>query len=179
MPLTVKPLDPAHFRAVLGSYPTGVTIITSASGEHSYGLVMGSFGAVSLDPPLVQFMPQSNGRTWRDIEKTGQFCVNVLAAGQSELCRRFFIKQGDPFATTKWHKSANGLPRLAGCLAWIECQIAETIAAGDHFIIVGRVLELERSGCDGPLLFHRGDYGSFTGLKGASPPLRSGHFDPL
>ena len=78
-----RPDDPAWFRHVLGHYPTGVTVATAmTSGNAPVGMVIGSFTSVSLDPPLVAFLPGRSSTTWPQIMASGAFCVNVLSAGQ-------------------------------------------------------------------------------------------------
>ncbi len=71
-------IEPGDFRNVLGKYPTGVTLVSSKDDQGPFAMVIGSFGSVSLDPPLVQFMPAKESGTWSRIKKTGKYCVNVL-----------------------------------------------------------------------------------------------------
>ena len=83
-------IDPMKFRQVLGHFPTGVTVVTATTADGGpVGLTIGSFTSVSLDPPLVGFLPQVNSERWQAINETGSFVVNVLGAHQSELCWRF------------------------------------------------------------------------------------------
>src|SRR5512145_1243915 len=102
-------IDPATFRRVLGAYPTGVCVITarSESGE-PLGMVVGTFTSVSLDPPLVGFLPDKNSVTWSLIERAGHFCVNVLASDQQELCRQVTMPGPDKFKGVDYHFSGNG-----------------------------------------------------------------------
>ena len=152
-------VDSRHFRTVLGSYPTGVSVITSvgADGER-WGLAVGTFSAISLDPPLVGFMPDKTSTSWRQIEKTGAFCVNILAAAQLDMCRRFAARGGDKFEGISHGHSPGGLPLLDDVLAWVECGIEKVIELGDHVLVVGAVRAMERVSDDGPLVFHRGGY---------------------
>ncbi|MSX92804.1 MAG: flavin reductase, partial [Actinobacteria bacterium] len=79
-------IDPAKFRQVLGHFPTGVTVVTATKADGTpVGLTIGSFTSVSLDPPLVGFLPTVDSDRWADIDDTGSFCVNVLGADQGEL----------------------------------------------------------------------------------------------
>jgi flavin reductase (DIM6/NTAB) family NADH-FMN oxidoreductase RutF/DNA-binding IclR family transcriptional regulator len=155
--------DPDHFRRVLGNFPTGVAAITSASptGE-PYGMTVGSFTSVSLDPPLVAFLPDKKSSSFPKIQGTGAFCVNVLGADQERVCRSFAAKGADKFAGLKWHPASSGSPVLDGVVAWIDCDIHEIHDAGDHLIVVGKVRELDTAGKDLPLLFFQGGYGEFT-----------------
>lgn len=151
-------LDPAEFRRVLGSFATGVTVIT-APGTPPAGFACQSFSSLSLDPPLVAFMVGRTSGTWPRIAQAGVFCVNVLSAEQGELCRAFAVSGADKFAGVS-HDPApvSGSPRLAGTLAWIDCTIHAVHTGGDHLIVVGRVDALGTGEGERPLLFHRGRF---------------------
>ncbi len=153
-----------HYRDVLGNYPTGVAVVTSmGSGQEPIGMVVGSFTAVSLDPPLVAFLPDRGSSTFPAIQEAGIFCVNVLAGSQDELCRRFATKGADRFTGTNWHPARDtGSPVLDDAVAWIDCEIGDVHEAGDHFIVVGRVLDLQVLTPTLPLLFFQGGYGTFA-----------------
>lgn len=159
----IPTIDPALFRQVLGCYPTGVTIVTASSGGEPAAMVIGSFGSVSLDPPLVMFLPAKTSSTWPDIEAAGAFCVNVLGDDHTELAHQFFKKDVDPWDGLEWTTGASGSPVLTDALAWIDCEIERVIEAGDHWIVLGRVLDLRGSDAGGPLVFFRGGYGRFEG----------------
>jgi flavin reductase (DIM6/NTAB) family NADH-FMN oxidoreductase RutF len=156
-------IDPMEFRRTLGSYPTGVVIITGAADEGPVGLAIGSFTSVSLDPPLVGFLPDKGSSSWPKIHQTGSFCVNVLADDQLPVCQAFASRGGDKYAACTWRTAATGAPVLDGVLAWMDCSITEVIDAGDHWFVVGHIQEMAVERDDvGPLLFYRGGYGSFT-----------------
>lgn len=154
--------DSAKYRQVLGHFTTGVTVITAAGESGPVGLAVGSFSSVSLDPPLVGFFADKGSTSWPKIQATGSFCVNVLGEHQEDVCRRFASKEPDKFAGLGWKAAASGAPLLEGVIAWIDCDIAEVVEAGDHYLVLGAVRELE-VGHDGPpLLFFRGGYGRFA-----------------
>ena len=155
-------LDGAHFRQVLGHFPTGVTVITADGADGPVGLAVGSFTSVSLVPPLVAFCPDKGSLSWSKIKAAGSFCVNVLAEDQEVLCRTFASKGADKFEGIGWEPTSTGSPKLAGVLAWIDCTIEAVHDAGDHEICVGRVQEMD-VGVEpaGPLVFYRGGYGRF------------------
>ena len=160
-------IDRATFRRVLGHYPTGVCVVTAVEPAGGpIGLVVGSFTSVSLDPPLVAFFPDRGSSTWPRIERAGRFCVNVLAKDQHDLCRTFSTRGGDRFAGVGYRLSTGGSPILEGTVAWIDCSLHAVHEAGDHFIALGRVGELEvhDSNGSGPLLFYQGGYGAFSSL---------------
>ncbi|MGI9624159.1 MAG: flavin reductase family protein [Acidimicrobiales bacterium] len=158
-------IDGAEFRQVLGNYPTGVTVVT-ANDDGACGMVIGSFGSVSLDPPLVQFMPATASRSWERISRSGAYCVNVLGLDQLSLCNSFFDKDNDPFDGFEWRQGVTGSPVIDGCLAHIDCEIDAVHEAGDHYIVVGRVVDMALgSNSNGPLVFFRGGYGDFAPLE--------------
>lgn len=158
-------IDGATFRQVLGHYPTGVCVVTAVEPDGTAaGMVVGSFTSVSLDPPLVGFFPDKGSTSWPRIERAGKFCVNVLASDQEQLCRRFAAKSGDKFADVSHRISTNGSPVLDDVVAWIDCTIHAVYEAGDHYIVLGRVMELDIARADQPLLFFRGKYGNFAPL---------------
>ena len=154
-------VEPAKFRQVLGHFPTGVTVITAAPDHTPVGLAVGSFFSVSLDPPLVGFCAGKSSSSWPRIHESGVFCVNILAEDQEDVCRSFASKDIDKFASVGWKPAATGAPRLNDVLAWIDCELDAVHDAGDHHLVVGRVLELEVAREGGPLLFFRGGYGRF------------------
>ena len=156
-------IESGDFRKVLGKYPTGVTLVSSKDDQGPFAMVIGSFGSVSLDPPLVQFMPAKESGTWLRIKKTGRYCVNVLGEQQLDLSNSFFNKDKDPFETIHWSESTLGSPIIEGCVAWIDCLIGDVHEAGDHYIVIGEVQGIGATEKDeGPLLFLGGAYGSFN-----------------
>ena len=158
--------DPAasqgEFRRVLGHLPTGVTVITATADGRLLGMAANSFTSVSLDPPLILFCPANSSTTWPEIQPTGRCCVNVLAGHHEELSRQFSRKGIDRFAGVDYTESDCG-PRLADAVAWIDCVFGDEHEAGDHTIVVSRVIGLEASEDASPLVFHRGGYGTFAG----------------
>ncbi|MFD4509725.1 flavin reductase family protein [Streptomyces sp. NPDC058457] len=158
------PVDPTEFRRVLGNFATGVTVITApaAEGEPSpAGFACQSFSSLSLDPPLVCFMVGRTSATWPRIARAGVFCVNVLGAGQGELCRAFAVSGADKFTGVPYDAApVSGSPRLADAAAWIDCTVHAVHTGGDHLIVVGRVTALGAADDPdrAPLLFHRGRF---------------------
>jgi flavin reductase (DIM6/NTAB) family NADH-FMN oxidoreductase RutF/DNA-binding IclR family transcriptional regulator len=158
--------DPARFRRVLGHFPTGVAVITGidADGQPA-GMAIGSFSSVSLDPPLVCFMPDKKSSSWPKFKDSGHFCVNILGADQEDVCRTFAISGGDKFAALTWKPAGSGSPILDGVLAWIDCDMEVVHEAGDHFIVIGKVRELDTASNQMPLVFFQGGYGRFSSLS--------------
>ncbi len=157
-------IDQAWYRQVLGHFPTGVVVVTAMSDGVPAGLSVGSFMSVSLDPPLVAVLPAKTSTSWPKIAAARSFCINILAASQQELSRRFAVSGGDKFAGVAWHPAPSGAPVLDGALAWIDCEHERTVEAGDHLIVLGRVrvLDLDTSQTPEPLIFFQSGYGTFA-----------------
>lgn len=146
------------FREVLGQYASGVTVVTSVQRGTPVGMTCQSFTSVSLDPPLVAFLPMKTSRAFTAIRRSRRFCVNFLAADQIELSNGFASLADDKFAGVAWQSTANGMPRLEGTVGWVDCAVEAVHEAGDHYLVIGRVEELDgREGAQ-PLLFHQGKY---------------------
>ncbi|MGI8677468.1 MAG: flavin reductase family protein [Jatrophihabitans sp.] len=155
--------DADWFRRVLGQYPTGVSVVTGIAADGSaVGLAVGSFTSVSLDPPLVAFLPAATSSTWPKIRQAGRFCVNVLAADQEPVCRTFASRASDKFAGLSWRPASSGAPILDGAVAWVDCDLDTVHEAGDHLIVIGRVRDLHIERPTLPLLFFQGGYGRFS-----------------
>jgi 3-hydroxy-9,10-secoandrosta-1,3,5(10)-triene-9,17-dione monooxygenase reductase component len=167
-PLGAETTD-AAYRHVLGHFCTGVTVITGAENGRPAGFACQAFAALSLTPPLVLFCPSASSRTWPTIANSGTFCVNVLAAGQQEIARRFGVSGPDKFAGLSWSPSRSGAPVLSGALTWVECAVLAVHEAGDHYLVVGRVTELGPSQPGRPLLFYRGRYAAIDADSGTGP----------
>lgn len=161
------PVDPAEFRRVLGHFATGVTVVTAHDPDDPdspAGFACQSFASLSLDPPLVTFMVARTSTTWPRIARAGAFCVNILGAEQGALCRGFAVSGADKFAGVTYRAApATGSPLLASVPAWVDCRIQAVHTGGDHLIVVGRVEALGAADGVGPLLFHRGTFGRFSG----------------
>jgi 3-hydroxy-9,10-secoandrosta-1,3,5(10)-triene-9,17-dione monooxygenase reductase component len=151
--------DEAQFRAVLGHFATGVAIITAIDAGEPVGMAANSFTSVSLDPPLVLFCAATTSSTWPRIQRSGGFTVNILGSHQEEVSRLFATRGADRFGSVGWHIGVGGSPVLDDELAYLDCRIEAEHEAGDHVIVVGRVLDLGITADSSPLLFHRGAYG--------------------
>lgn len=156
------PMTPGHMREVLGHYPTGVTVVTGTVDERPVGMVVGTFSSVSLDPPLVAFMPQVGSRTWSLLAQAPTFCINVLAHDQLGLCRVMAVPRDDKFDGVAWSPSVLGAPALTGAVAHVHCRQVSTVEAGDHWIVLCAVESMELARPVTPLLFFQGGYGGFS-----------------
>jgi 3-hydroxy-9,10-secoandrosta-1,3,5(10)-triene-9,17-dione monooxygenase reductase component len=157
--------DARRFRDVLGMFATGVTVVTSMSGNEPVGMTCQSFSSVSLDPPLVMFCPAKTSRAWPLMRQAGFFCVNFLSDGQQHISNGMASKGAKKFHGVGWKPASTGAPLIDGVLGYVDCTIDRVHEAGDHYIVVGRVRALDLG--DGraaegdagtPLLFHRGAY---------------------
>lgn len=156
-------IDPARFRDTLGHYPTGVAVITAIDSDgEPVGMVVGSFTSVSLDPPMVAYLPTRESRTYARLRTSSSFCVNVLAADQRDLCGRFASRGDDKFAGVAWTPAQSGAPILDGAVAWIDCATADELEGGDHYIVLGHVRDMAVARPTLPLLFFQGGYGRFS-----------------
>ncbi|MEV6904642.1 flavin reductase [Amycolatopsis sp. NPDC051372] len=156
-------IDPVRFREVLGTLPTAVCIATATSPEGSpIGMTIGSATSVSLDPPLVGFFAVRTSSTFAQIRAAGYFCLNVLAEPHEALCRTFAGPAAQRFDGVAWNPATSGAPVLDDAIARIHCRTSEVIETGDHFLMLGRVLDLDAPGDTVPLLFFRGGFGSFS-----------------
>src|SRR4051812_34500537 len=146
------------FRRVLGHLPTGVVLITAATPDGPTGMAVNSFTSVSLDPPLVSFCAARTSSTWPRIRAAGAFAVNVLGEHHAEVSRRFARKGADRFAGLTSRPGATGAPVLDGVAAYLDCDLHTVYDAGDHVIVLGRVVHLDADEGVRPLVFHGGDY---------------------
>jgi flavin reductase (DIM6/NTAB) family NADH-FMN oxidoreductase RutF len=153
--------DARDYRHALGQYPTGVTVITARGPDgRKIGLTVNSFTSVSLEPRLVSWCPSKKASNLPELEKATYFAVNVLAADQRHLSRRFATpgqETQDKFAGVAITEGVGGLPLIDGAVAHFQCHTACWVDAGDHVIVLG---EVERYDTDGgePLVFHSGRY---------------------
>ncbi|WP_124396318.1 3-hydroxy-9,10-secoandrosta-1,3,5(10)-triene-9,17-dione monooxygenase reductase subunit [Rhodococcus wratislaviensis] len=170
--VAAEAIDPRRFRTVLGQFCTGVTIITTVDDGEPVGFACQSFAALSLEPPLVLFCPTKTSRSWAAIERSGVFCVNVLAEEQQSTCARFGSREPDKFAGIDWTASPLGSPILTGSLAHIDCSLESVHDGGDHWVVFGRVSSLSEIREERPLLFYRGQYTGIEPDKTVPAPWR-------
>ncbi len=146
------------FRDVLGQYASGVTVVTTLQGATPVGMTCQSFTSVSLDPPLVAFLPMKTSRAFAAIRLSRRFCVNFLAVEQAELSNRFASLAADKFDGVSWQPTDSGMPRLDDTVGWVDCSVHAVHEAGDHYLVIGKVEDLAQGDATDPLLFHQGRY---------------------
>lgn len=153
-------LQPEQLRTLSGFFATGVTVVLADHAGQRWGMMVNSFTSLSLDPPLVLFCAQTGSSVLHAIEASRVFTVNVLAIEQVEISSQL-ARRGGP---EKMHgiemmRVPSGAPRLAQALTWFDCELQRCEPAGDHSIIIGRVMSGGRRESGGePLLFYRGAY---------------------
>ncbi len=162
--------DSRRFREVMANYPTGVVVITAVAEDGApLGMVVGSFTSVSLEPPLVAYLPAKTSSSYAALRSRPRFCVNVLSSDQEQLCRQFASRGGDKFAGVDWTLSPGGTPILADAVAWLDCAVEDTLDGGDHDIVLGRVEHMDAPGDGDALLFFQGGYGGFRSQSLVAP----------
>lgn len=161
--------DPKVFREVMGHYPTGVAVITGRSAEDEIlALVVGTFSSVSLDPPLVSFMPMKTSRTFQKLRTCDSLCINILGGEQQAEMLAIAQRWENKLDGIEWYPSPSGDPVLRNSIAWIDTTLADVVEAGDHWIVLCAVADLQVTNSVPPLLFFQGGYGSFAGLESGS-----------
>ncbi|MGX9134327.1 flavin reductase family protein [Rummeliibacillus sp. JY-2-4R] len=148
------------FREVMGNYPTGVTVITATDSEGKpVGLTVNSFASVSMNPLMVLWCIDHKVSTLQTFVEGGKFAVHILAGDQQELCKTFSSKGVDRFSACSWNFSENQLPIIDDTFAVLECKTTQTVEAGDHTILIGEVIHIQKDEKD-PMLYHRRHFAS-------------------
>jgi len=154
--------DPRRFRAALGRFATGVTIITIDGPEGPAGMTANSFTSVSLDPPLVLWSLDRGSSRFAAFAGAERFAIHVIGRDARSLCARF-TRGGEGFAGLAAGRNLDGVPTLPGALARFDCRRDATVPAGDHLLILGAVARVETAE-GAPLVFHGGAFGEFAPL---------------
>ena len=135
---------PLEFRRALGAFMTGVTVVTTMTSENEpRGFTASSFTSVSLSPPLILVCIDKNAASYTTFAASTRFTVNILAEYQAEISTRFASKSADKFAGIEWCTRSGSGPIIIGSAAWIDCNVHQKVDAGDHVILIGRVLQFE------------------------------------
>lgn len=162
-------VDSRLFRDVLGHYPTGVVAVTGVSPQGApLAMVAGTFSSVSLDPPLVMFMPTKGSVTYAALRESPVFCINVFAHDQSSETRTLSQRDPDKFDKVAWTMSEQGVPQIENAVAFIHCSRVQEIDAGDHYIVLCEVNDVEVARPVNPLVFFQGGYGGFAPRGGTA-----------
>ncbi len=161
-----SPIDPRDFRNALGTFATGVTIVTAMAADGTpYGVTCNSFASVSLNPPLVLWSLGLFSQGLPIFQNASHFTVNVLGASQQALASQFAKSSNDKFAGVDWTPGLGNAPVIADSVANFQCRAANRYYGGDHVIFLGAVEAYTYDGHE-PLLFARGTFGRFVAVKG-------------
>lgn len=152
-------MDPFEFRQLCGRFATGITVVTAldATGVPR-GMTANSFASVSLDPPLVSVAIDLSASAHTVLLAAPRFAINILAAHQEALSRRFASGMEERFEGVGWHRGPADQLLLDGALAHMICETWSTVPAGDHTILIGRVIGGAAADHGRPLLYYRGGY---------------------
>ena len=155
----MKVVEPQRFRAVMGHFATGVTVVTASGSEGPVGMTANAVASLSLDPLLALVCFDNAARTLRLVREQRRFGINVLAAGQEDLARLFASKtpEAEKFAGVQ-HTVHEGIPVIEGSIAWVGCTLERLIPGGDHTIGIGAVIAAEKATERPPLIWYRGRY---------------------
>ncbi|MFD0022323.1 flavin reductase family protein [Streptomyces sp. NPDC058382] len=154
-------IDPGRFKQAFRRYPAGVVVVTADAGQGPIGFTATSLSSLSLDPPLVSFGIGTTTSSWPHIERARTAVVNFLGAEQRDLATTFATSGIDRFAApTRWHRLPEGEPALDGVAGRLRLEIEQLVPAGDHRIVIARVVDVRLDERRSPLLFHDGAYHS-------------------
>ncbi|HEX9638270.1 MAG TPA: flavin reductase family protein [Acidobacteriota bacterium] len=161
--------DSFELRAALGSFATGVTIVTTVDAEgQPRGLTANAFCSVSLEPPLLLVCIGKGADSHRHVPSAGRFAVSVLSDSQEHISRRLATTDADKFHGVPLLRSRSGLPLIDGALAHFECRLVQAHEGGDHTIYIGAIERFEIHGGK-PLLFFGGRYHRLDPKTGPGP----------
>lgn len=147
-----------QFRDAMGTFVTGVTIVTTMLDDRPRGITANSFSSVSLDPPLVLFCLGKSSTNFDPFMASTCFAVNILSCRQEDLSTRFAMYEGDRFEGVNWDRWLTGAPILADVVCAADCDLEARHDAGDHVVFIGRARRVEILSELPPLLYHRGGY---------------------
>ncbi len=158
-------VDSQTFRQTLGSFASGVTVVTTQEPEtkRPVGLTVSAFTSVSLDPPLVLVCLGKNSTSHAAFSANGHFAINILAQDQVDLSNRFASKLEDKFDGIEYRLGVGNAPVLSASAAHLECSVNKVYDGGDHHIFVGLVLATSVKPDAKPLLYFRGNYATLAG----------------
>ena len=167
-------IDPISFRQALGTFVTGVTIVTARGPDgEPVGLTVSSFNSVSLDPPLVLWSLSLKSASLPSFREARSWAVHVLSAGQEDMSARFAVPGPGKFDGLDLSDGPEGAPQLPDFAARFGCEATFEYEGGDHAIFVGHVENLQRRDAE-PLVYHGGKYGRVQRGPGemAQPALK-------
>lgn len=164
-------LDINTLKRAFGTFPTGVTIVTAHTEDGPVGFTCQAFNALSLEPPLISLSVMRTSSSYPLIRKRGRFAVNVLRDGQHELALKFGTRTLDRWQDVEWSADEGGSPRVGGSIASFDCELWAEHEAGDHLIVLGKVIRIHLPDGDSPadpLVYNRSTFRHLTPPRGQS-----------
>ena len=147
-------LQDRELRHAYSMFPSGVTALCALTDDGPVGMAASSFTSVSLKPPLVSVCIDQESTTWPALARTGRLGVSVLGGDHGDLCRALAARDRDRFANASWESTPGGAVFIRGGSLWLECSTEQTVVAGDHLIVLLRVLGIQPFPDVSPLIFH-------------------------
>lgn len=150
---------PKEWRAAMGYFPSGVTIVTTWDKDQPVGSTVSAFCSVSLEPPLLLICLDHANPIRPAVEASGVFGVNILNDQSSALALHFAASpDSDRFEGNPYHAQDDGAPQLDCAPVFIDCVVEHALVAGDHLVVVGRGVRIEHASAHPPLLYHKGGF---------------------
>jgi len=160
-----RPVDLDAFKAVLGRFATGVSVMTTIAEGSPHGMTVNALASVSLEPPLVLVCVERGTVMAASLARSGTFALSFLAVGQAAVSEAFADSSrpegADQFAGLVTSSAVTGAPIFPDAVAWVDCRVWATYDGGDHVIVIGEVVALDTNVSDEPLLYYRSEYGRF------------------
>jgi flavin reductase (DIM6/NTAB) family NADH-FMN oxidoreductase RutF len=150
--------DAALLRQAYGLFPSGVTAFCALVGDQPIGMTASSFTSVSLDPALVSLCVAHTSTTWPALSRVERLGISVLSSAQGVVARQLAERSYDRFAGIDWHAAPSGAVFLPGAALWLECERHQEVAAGDHVIVILRIVGLAIDPEPAPIVFHRSGF---------------------
>ena len=151
------------FKAAMRQLAATVTLVTTCEDGETHGMTATAVSSLSADPPSVLVCINRAARMHGPTERSRHFCLNLLAAGQDDLCASFSVRKGaDRFAVGEWRVGPHGLPYLVGAAATLFCRVDEALHYGTDTIFIGRLEQVSVDHTANPLVYLDGAMGKFV-----------------
>ena len=149
------------FKEVMGSYPSGVTVVTTVNKDQQpVGLTANSFVSVSINPLLILWCIDKKSGSYAAFDEANHFAVNILAAEQADICWAFASRtEPDRFSKCSWEMTDSNVPIIKEAFANLVCKKHQVVDAGDHYILIGEVIDIEKNDHE-PMLYYRRKIGA-------------------